>query len=45
MRKAKVQVKVSAGKSVKNVGERKRFLCQDHHPAIISWELFDKVNC
>ena len=34
-----------SGKQVKNVGERERFLYQDHHPAIISRELFDKVNC
>ena len=33
-----------SGKQVKNVGERERFLYQDHHPAIISRELFDKVN-
>ena len=34
-----------SGKQVKNMGERDRFLYQDHHPAIISRELFDKVNC
>ena len=34
-----------SGKQVKNIGERDRFLYQDHHPAIISRDLFDKVNC
>ena len=33
-----------SGKQVKNNGERDRYLIQEHHPAIISRELFEKVN-
>ena len=33
-----------SGKQVKNMGERERFLYQDHHLAIISRELLVKVN-
>ena len=33
-----------SGKQVKNVGERERFLYQDHHPAIITRDLFEKAN-
>ena len=32
------------GKQIKNVGERTRYLFQDHHPAIVSRELFERVN-
>ena len=33
-----------SGKQVKNVGERESFLYQDHHPAIITRDLFEKAN-
>ena len=33
-----------SGKQVKNAGERERFLYQDHHPAIITRDLFEKAN-
>ena len=32
------------GKQVKNLGEMERFLIQGHHPAIVSRELFERVN-
>ena len=31
-------------KQVKNAGEKDQYLYQEHHPAIISRELFEKVN-
>ncbi|MDE6945857.1 MAG: recombinase family protein, partial [Anaeroplasmataceae bacterium] len=33
-----------SGKQVKNQGKLARFLIQDHHPAIVSRELFMQVN-
>lgn len=33
-----------SGKQVKNTGELDKYLIQEHHPAIISRELFEKVN-
>ena len=33
-----------SGKQVKNAGEKNQYLYQEHHPAIISRELFEKVN-
>ena len=33
-----------SGKQVKNAGERERFLYQNHHPAIITRDLFEKAN-
>ena len=33
-----------SGKQVKNTGEKERYLYQQHHPAIVSRELFKKVN-
>ena len=33
-----------SGKQVKNAGECERFLYQDHHPAIITRDLFEKAN-
>ena len=33
-----------SGKQVKNQGELERFLIQEHHPAIVSRELFYAVN-
>ena len=34
----------SMGKQVKNQGGLERFLIQEHHPAIVSRELFETVN-
>ena len=31
-------------KQIKNTGEKERYLYQHHHPAIVSRELFEKVN-
>ena len=33
-----------SGKRVKNQGELEKFLIQDHHPAIVSRELFKSIN-
>lgn len=33
-----------SGKQIKNIGEKERYLYQHHHPAIVSRELFEKVN-
>ena len=33
-----------SGKQIKNTGEKERYLYQHHHPAIVSRELFEKVN-
>lgn len=33
-----------SGKQIKNNGELERYLIQEHHPAIVSWELFDRAN-
>ncbi len=33
-----------SGKQVKNTGELDRYLIQEHHPEIVSRELFEKVN-
>lgn len=33
-----------SGKQVKNQGELERFLIQEHHPAIVSRELFEIIN-
>jgi len=33
-----------SGKQARNTGERERYLIQEHHPAIISRTLFEKVN-
>mgnify|MGYP002076204103 FL=1 len=33
-----------SGKQVKNQGELERFLIQEHHPAIVSRELFETIN-
>ena len=33
-----------SGKQVKNAGEKNQYLYQEHHPAIIGRELFEKVN-
>ena len=33
-----------SGKQIKNTGEKERYLYQYHHPAIVSRELFEKVN-
>ena len=33
-----------SGKQVKNKGELERYIIQEHHPAIISRELFEKIN-
>ena len=33
-----------SGKQVKNAGEKNQYLYQEHHPAIISRELFEAVN-
>ena len=33
-----------SGKKIKIPGEKKRYLYQHHHPAIVSRELFEKVN-
>lgn len=33
-----------SGKQVKNKGELERYIIQGHHPAIISRELFEKIN-
>lgn len=33
-----------SGKQVKNVGQEQRYLICDHHPAIISRELFAKIS-
>ena len=33
-----------SGKQVKNIGQRNRYLIQNHHPAIISRELFEAVT-
>ncbi|MBS6474546.1 MAG: recombinase family protein [Clostridiales bacterium] len=35
---------VLTGKQFKNCGELERYLIQQHHPAIVSRELFDRVN-
>ena len=33
-----------SGKQLKNKGELERYIIQEHHPAIISRELFEKIN-
>jgi len=33
-----------SGKQVKNSGQKARYLIQEHHPAIVCRELFEKVN-
>lgn len=33
-----------SGKQVKNKGELERYIIQEHHPAIISREPFEKIN-
>ena len=33
-----------SGKQVKNAGEKNQYLYQEHHPAIVSRELFEIVN-
>ena len=33
-----------SGKQVKNQGELERFLIQEHHPAIVSRQLFEIIN-
>ena len=33
-----------SGKQVKNKGELERYIIQEHHPAIINRELFEKIN-
>lgn len=37
-------VDLFSGKQVKNQGELERFLIQEHHPAIVSRELFEIAN-
>ena len=33
-----------SGKQIKNNGELERYLIQEHHPAIVNRELFDRAN-
>jgi len=33
-----------SGKQIKDIGQKDRYLIQEHHPAIVSKKLFEKVN-